>query len=217
MLGVLLESKARKQRRTAGATLSVLVHVAAIGSVVAGTAHGTMRQPPEKVVTVHIVPPRPREVPRETHITATANTPTLPANVVIRHIDAPHVMPTDLPPIDLTQGAAGDSVVIGGSPGVQVGGLGELYGDGKAADDSRDWDTHEILMHVLSKSTPRYPESLRAAGIDGRVLVQFTVDTTGRVDMDHIVVLQSTHELFTRAVRDALAGFRFNPAQVAGR
>jgi protein TonB len=218
MLGVLLESKARKQRRSAGATLSVVIHVAIIGGVVAGTAHGTSApRTPEKVVTVHIAPPKPRETTRETHASSATTTPALPTNLVIRHIDPPRMIPTDLPPIDMTRGIAGDSVVIGGGSGVQVGGLGALYGGGASTDDSRDWDAREILMHIVSKSVPRYPESLRSAGVDGHVLVQFMVDTTGRVDMAHIVVLQSTHDLFTRAVRDALAGFRFVPAQAGGR
>jgi len=217
MLGELLESKARKQRRSAGATLSVVIHVAIIGGVIAGTAHGTPAPPtPVKVVTVHITPPKPHETHRETRATPASPTPSLPTNIVIRHIDPPRVIPTDLPPVDMTHGLAGDSIVIGGGSGVQVGGLGELY-SGASADDSRDWDAHEILMHIVTKSVPRYPEALRSAGVDGHVLVQFTVDTTGRIDLAHVVVLQSTHDLFTRAVRDALAGFRFLPAQVGGR
>ena len=72
-------------------------------------------------------------------------------------------------------------------------------------------------MHIVSSAKPRYPETLRQNRIDGRVLVQFTVDTTGRVDMPSIRVMQSTHDLFTQAVRSALASFRFRPAEVNGK
>ena len=72
-------------------------------------------------------------------------------------------------------------------------------------------------MHVLSSGKPRYPESLRQAGVDGSVLVQFTVDTTGRVDMGSVKVLNSTHEMFTSAVRQSLGSFRFKPAEVNGK
>jgi protein TonB len=217
MLGVLLESKARKQRRIAGATLSVACHIAIIGAAVVSTAHGTTAPyKPEKVVTVHIAPPKPREIRRETHAAPVSNAPSLPSNVTVRHIDAPRLVPTELPPIDMTAGAAGDSVVIGGGNGVQGGTIADLYGGGQPADDNRDWDARAVLMHVLTKSAPRYPESLRSAGIDGHVLVEFMVDTAGRVDMAHVKVLESTHELFTRAVRDALGSFRFIPAQVGG-
>jgi TonB family protein len=43
------------------------------------------------------------------------------------------------------------------------------------------------------------------------------VDTSGLVDPVSIRVVTSTHELFTRAVRDALSEFRFKPAEVGGR
>jgi TonB family protein len=48
------------------------------------------------------------------------------------------------------------------------------------------------------------------------VLVRFVVDTVGRIDMTSVQVLQSTHDLFTRAVRDALESFRFRPAEARG-
>ena len=72
-------------------------------------------------------------------------------------------------------------------------------------------------MRIVSSSKPRYPEQLRQAGVDGRVLVRFTVDTTGRVDPSSVKILTSTHDLFSRAVRESLAGFRFKPAEVNGR
>ena len=55
------------------------------------------------------------------------------------------------------------------------------------------------------------------AGIDGRVLVRFTVDTTGAVDMNSVMILSSTHDLFTRSVRDVLPSFRFKPAELHGK
>jgi protein TonB len=63
---------------------------------------------------------------------------------------------------------------------------------------------------------PRYPENLRQAGIEGRVEIEFVVDERGRVDMNTVKVLESTHALFTAAVRNALAGMRFTPARVGG-
>jgi protein TonB len=217
MLGVLLESKARKQRRTAGATMSVALHVAIIGAAVVSTAQGTMApRKPEKIVTVHIAPPpQPREARHEARTTSTVSTTAIPSNIVIKHVDAPTIVPTNLPPIDMTGGLAADSIAIGGGTG-QTTSYGDRVG-GETTTDSRDWDVREVLMHIVAKTPPRYPESLRSAGVDGHVLVEFTVDTTGRVDVGHMRVVESTHELFTRAVRDALGGFRFLPAQAGGR
>jgi TonB family protein len=65
--------------------------------------------------------------------------------------------------------------------------------------------------------SPRYPDLLRSAGVDGTVLAQFVVDTAGHPDMLTFKVLKSTHDLFTASVRAALATMRFSPAQVGGR
>ena len=217
MLGVLLETKARKQRRVAGATLSVAAHVAIIAAVGVGAAQGTPA-PYEKprVIPVSIAPPpEPRHDVRRQSRTTSTDTPRISTDVVIRHIDAPNITPTELPPIDMTQSAAGDSIVIGGKSSATPATFGSLFTDEPS--DTRDWDVRELLMHVITPATPRYPESLRSAGVDGRVLVQFTVDTAGRVDLSSVRILESTHDLFTRAVRDALGKFRFVPAQVGGR
>lgn len=216
MLGVLLESKARRQRRAAGATLSVALHVAIIGAVVAGTVQGKpLSSEKPATVFVQIVPPKPPAVREHVHLAPTSAMPTIPTDVVIRHIDPPTIVPKDLPPIDMAGTIAGDSVVIGGESSGPVSSFGDKYGVEQGS-DNRDWSVHELLMHVLTPAKPRYPEALRSAGVDGHVLVQFAVDTTGRVDMASVKVLESTHELFARAVRDALGSFRFRPAEVGG-
>src|SRR5262249_7426390 len=64
---------------------------------------------------------------------------------------------------------------------------------------------------------PKYPAELRAANIEGSVLAQFTVDTTGTPVLETFKVLKTTHDLFTQAVKAALPGMRFSPALVGGR
>jgi len=63
---------------------------------------------------------------------------------------------------------------------------------------------------------PRYPESLRAAGIEADVNVQFVVDSTGRVDEPTIKFSSHIHELFMDAIRVSLRRARFFPARLAG-
>jgi TonB family protein len=65
--------------------------------------------------------------------------------------------------------------------------------------------------------TPKYPENLRQAGVEGEVLVSFTVDESGQPDVATFKVIRSTHELFSVAVREALPGMRFRPAERDGR
>ncbi len=64
---------------------------------------------------------------------------------------------------------------------------------------------------------PAHPDILRQAGIEGRVLLGFVVDTTGHVDSTSIRTLASSHRLFERPARAAIATCRFAPGRVAGR
>jgi TonB family protein len=64
---------------------------------------------------------------------------------------------------------------------------------------------------------PRYPDMLRSANVEGQVLAQFVVDTSGRVDMNSFKVLKTTHDLFSNSVKASLPNMTFSPAQVGGR
>lgn len=216
MLGILLESRSKAQRRSGGAVLSVAVHVAIIGAAVAGTVQGTPApHAPEPAVIVQFAPPPPHAVARQVASNISAAIPSLRTDVVVRHIDAPTTVPISLPAFDAASGAGSDSIVVGGPPIGAPGARSVI--DGEPSGGGSDWNASELMMHMLAPAKPRYPESLRAAGVEGRVLVRFTVDTVGRIDMGSVRVLDSTHDLFSRAVRDALSNFRFRPAEVGGR
>ena len=62
---------------------------------------------------------------------------------------------------------------------------------------------------------PVYPASLKAAGVSGKVLAAFVVDTTGLADVTTFKVMSSTDAAFTAAVRDALPSMRFEPARLS--
>jgi len=64
---------------------------------------------------------------------------------------------------------------------------------------------------------PVYPDALLSAGVGGRVVVEFVVDTTGRADMGTFGTVSTTHPVFTEAVRRAVAAARFSPAMLGGR
>ncbi len=64
---------------------------------------------------------------------------------------------------------------------------------------------------------PRYPDLLRQAGIDGRVLVEFVVDTVGRVERGSIKILSSTNQLFEQPTREAISASSFRPGKISGR
>jgi len=63
---------------------------------------------------------------------------------------------------------------------------------------------------------PRYPRELERTGVEGTVVVQFVVDTTGHAEMRTLKPVRPADEHFLRAVVDALRIARFTPATVNG-
>jgi TonB family protein len=63
---------------------------------------------------------------------------------------------------------------------------------------------------------PRYPDVLQRQGVEGSFVVEFVVDSTGKVDEKTLNFPSSTHPMFLRAVRDALLHSRFFPAELGG-
>jgi protein TonB len=64
---------------------------------------------------------------------------------------------------------------------------------------------------------PRYPEILRQAGIEGRVLMEFVIDTLGRAERGSLRVINTQHDLFNGPARDAVLSCRFRPGRIQGR
>lgn len=62
---------------------------------------------------------------------------------------------------------------------------------------------------------PIYPASLFLTRTTGQVLVEFIVDTTGRVLGEH--ALSSSHPRFTDSALEAVRQWRFHPARMEGR
>ena len=217
MLGVLLESKAVRQRRDGGAALSVATHLAIVGLVAAVTAKPPAHREREQPVRVTFaptvqrqLPPRPVE-PTIRRVGGLSSAPTLP---ILKGI------PPTLPPIEF--GASPDPSQTEIKFGEGRRGVGELggidLGDGdRGAGGGSDWTGTETMMRLLVSAKPRYPERLRLAGVNGQVRIRFVVDTTGRVDPTSVQILESTHDLFTTAVREILPVLRFKPSEANGQ
>jgi beta-lactamase regulating signal transducer with metallopeptidase domain len=68
-----------------------------------------------------------------------------------------------------------------------------------------------------NSGTPRFPDILRSAGLDGYVLSSFVVRPSGKADAGSFKVLHSTHELFSMAVQNALPNMNFEPPLVGAQ
>ncbi len=76
-------------------------------------------------------------------------------------------------------------------------------------------ETVERIASALpGNGQPRYPATLQRINLEGEVLVRFVVDTTGRVEVGSITIVQATHPLFADAVRDWLPQTRYAPAEI---
>jgi protein TonB len=124
---------------------------------------------------------------------------------------APEVIPTNIPPVNLQEHF--DPKDYSGS-GVEGGLATGLVPTG-----------NEVFMEaiveekpaVLSGPPPSYPELLKQAGIQGRVLVQAIVDTLGRAEATSVKVLQSPNPGFDQSARNYVQKALFRPARVHGR
>ncbi len=70
---------------------------------------------------------------------------------------------------------------------------------------------------LLTQPRPRYPEQLRGAGVSGRVIAQFVVDTLGKAEMNTFKVLKASNDLFVGSVKSVLPQMKFYPAEAGGR
>ena len=77
-------------------------------------------------------------------------------------------------------------------------------------------DVEEIAVRSEGSAAPIYPSELLTKGVEGSVLTNFVIDTTGRADTSTIEILEPAHKLFVASVRTAIPGMRFSAAMVQG-
>ncbi|MBK9979735.1 MAG: energy transducer TonB [Gemmatimonadetes bacterium] len=224
MFNNLVESKRKKQRSPAGLFASFVLHAALITLVVVagGQAAEQFEKPKqEKVDFVEVKkdePPPPKNEPPPPPPPDVVAAPPPPKGFQI--LTAPVDIPDVLPDIDLSKKVtdeadfSGKCAAGGTAKGVE-GGKPQLV----ANNDQPffEFQVEKPVQALPGGSSPRYPDILRQAGVEGEVLAQFVVDTTGRAEMNSYKVLKTTHELFGNAVKQALPGMRFIPAEVGGR
>lgn len=217
MFGTLIESHAVRQRHTGGSLASILIHSAIITAGVIATARDivTVAPTPDVQPPLTFVQPMP---PRATDRPVQVSSGSLVPVPFIQRLTVPTI-PVGIIPIDF--GVSPTHYDVGSGPIGPSRILCELDCSPRILTDTAGrelWNTRDVMMRLLEEPIPpRYPESLRRAGIEGDVVVKFVVDTTGRVEMRTIEVMRSTHSAFTDAVRETLARLRFAPGAAGER
>lgn len=80
--------------------------------------------------------------------------------------------------------------------------------------DRVDEPVQRLEEHPL---VAEYPPALYVQRISGSAVVEFVVDTLGRMDESTFNVISATHPAFSESVRSALTKARFSPARLEGR
>jgi protein TonB len=222
MFNNLIESKPKKQRTTGGLVLSGAIHAVLITAAVFGTLQAKEQMDKPKAEKVEFVemkkkdePPPPTDEPKPPPPDVVAAPPPPKGFQVLT---APIKVPDVLPDIDLSKKVtdeadfSGKGVAGGTSKGV-VGGTAPVNTD----QPYFEFQVEKQVQTASGSPPPRYPDMLRSANIEGEVLAQFIVDTTGRFEQGSFKVIKSSHDLFTAAVKNALPNMRFYPAEIGGR
>lgn len=221
MFNNLIESKAKKQKRFGGSLASVIVHGVLITAAVIFTANAGIKDDDSKQEKVDFV-----EVKKDEPKPPEPDKPPPPPDIVVapppkgfQVLQAPVIIPDIIPDIDLSKKATDESDFSG--KGVKGGtGQGVVGGKGPVPQGDQpyfDFQVEKPVVMAPGAAGPAYPDMLRSAGIEGSVLAQFVVDTTGRAEMNTFKVLKSDNDLFSTAVKNALQRMRFLPAEVGGR
>jgi periplasmic protein TonB len=222
MFDNLIESKAKNQKRAGGFMMSAVIHTVLITAAIYGTLQAKEQLEKPKAEKVEFVemkkkddPPPPKEEPKPP-----------PPDVVVKApppkgfqvLTAPIKIPDVLPDIDLSKKVTNEDDFTG--KGV-AGGIakGVVGGTPQPVNDQPyfEFQVEKQVAPMPNNAGPRYPDMLRSANVEGEVLAQFVVDTSGRAEMNTFKVLKSSHDLFTNAVKAALANMKFYPAEVGGR
>lgn len=124
---------------------------------------------------------------------------------------APTDIPTNIPPINLQEKF--DPKDYTGT-GVE-GGIGT--GIVPSSDQVFMESVVEERPEMLTRPPLQYPDLLRQAGVQGRVLVQAIIDTSGRAEPASVKVIQSPNPGFDQPAKTLILKALFRPARVHGR
>jgi TonB family protein len=209
VLDVLIESKRRKNRGKAFSVgfVSLTVHTAVIAAAVYATLSAGQADNAVRVDTamVYLQQEQQQKPPEQQPVQL--DVPLKGFQTVI----APDVIPTNIPPVNLSEKF--DPKDYSGT-GVEGGIATGMVPTG-----------NEVFMEAIVEEKPsvlsgpqlQYPELLRQAGIQGRVMVQAIIDTTGRAEPPSAKILQSPNPGFDQPAKNYVLKALFRPARVHGR
>jgi protein TonB len=204
----LIESKrSRNSKRAAGLGLiSIVIHTAVItGAVVATWNIGHSDTHVKTDTTMVFLDQQQQQKPPEQQ-PVQLDIPLKGFQTVV----APTEIPTDIPPINLQEHFdPKDYSGSGVEGGIADGAVPTTGVYSEAIVDERP--------DMLSHPPLQYPELLRSAGMQGRVMIEAIVDTSGRVIPSSVKVISSVHPGFIEPAKQVVLKALFRPGRMHGR
>ena len=214
MLGQLLESSPARVRRLHSTLVSVVGHLLVLSGAIAAARPVSDAAEPDTVIVWH--PPAP-PLPLQCNRCGSSGRP---GASMRGQAEVPRGLARTLTQLDLEIPGNVEPV----APGVDIsarewqrGLAAARYAEGEGEPNIARAGVDREVVPLPTNPTPRYPATLRSAGIEGRVLARFVVDTTGRVVMSTLDIVAADHPAFAEAVIDALRRSRFTPAESRGQ
>jgi len=211
MFDELVSSRIKREVAPARGLMVAAIHGVLIAGAIRATAAGPPPPPSRPLDTIPITFESIKSLDRPSGPSAPGG-----AEVFIRSADlplAPADMPTTLPPIGpgpvLDPDRIRRALSVGGPGPTRVDsiGLGAVLAQAEV----------DQPAEAIHQPKPRYPPALQQAGIEGRVLVEFIIDTLGHVEPTSVRVVESSNMGFETAAGETLRRSVFRPARVQGR
>jgi len=183
-------------RATSG-VVSLTAHVVVVVAAVWATTEAHSAVPSTRVTYVPLPPGT-----RSTHGSASG----IPRLIIDGGVEVP---PIALPPIDA--GLPRFTFDLRHDSGPLLAGMPQ--GDGIPMESS----LADELPVMLAGPSAGYPDLLRQAGVQGRVVLEAVIDTLGHVEPGSVLVVESAHPAFVAPAQHSLLTSLFRPARVQGR
>ena len=211
MLDNLLESMPRRgafRSGLPGTSVSIALHGVLIYAAVVATLHAEDQLADARSDTTRMifVPDEPK--PRAPNL-ALQEPPCCAAIV------PPATVPLEIPPIDPAE-VIDSRTVRRARTGLEMSALISPDTAPNLGQPVREAAVDE-KPEALSRFTPDYPDLLRQAGIEGSVVVEAVIDTTGYAEPNSLRVVQSTNKAFELSAREAVLRTVYRPGRVRGR
>ncbi|HKR55775.1 MAG TPA: energy transducer TonB [Gemmatimonadales bacterium] len=208
MFDNLIESKRKTQKgRFMGVGfVSVTLHTGIIAAAVYATLSANTGDNKAKVDTTVVFLQQQQQKQPDQPPPPTIDVPLKGFQTVVAITD----IPKNIPPVNLQEHFDPKDFSGAGVEG------GVATGMTPSTDQVFSADVVQEKPEVLSGPPPQYPELLRQAGIQGVVMVQAVVDTSGRVEPNSLKIVTSANPGFDANAKQTILKTLFRPARVYG-